>query len=370
MPDSDYDLISEFRIKSVKDILRIIWQPFVHLSPILNSDDKIAPLGRTNSGVPRPFSFGLWFRGQCDFSDPITPSAFRQSSYRFDEKNSFNELKLRLGSSHHNDMTSFEMLCLMRHHGLPARILDWSESPLVSLYFAISDDSNHDRDGVLTAMNAYRLNTYTSTVYENPGILSPTSFDVLHRSIMAQYMYYEDIQTRSIRTFKIRNDDIDKLTSEMLKFIDIEYENAQYNTYKENYFNKIRMPVAVIPKRNHPRMISQLSTFTVHGGKIVYSRENNMDVNPEIDVNNKELTWISNPLELDEINNTARSYHNNPFMIHFIVDKDSKPRIADELDRLGISAAMLFPEFEYQSDFVRKRWSFNEEEIPVYQDDN
>lgn len=46
-------------------------------------------------------------------------------------------------------------LLLARHFGLPTRLLDWSESPLVALYFAIGVP---DRDGCLWALQAGLLN--------------------------------------------------------------------------------------------------------------------------------------------------------------------------------------------------------------------
>jgi hypothetical protein len=47
-------------------------------------------------------------------------------------------------------------LLLMQHYRLPTRLLDWTESPLIAAYFAVS--SNPQADGVLWALDPFRLN--------------------------------------------------------------------------------------------------------------------------------------------------------------------------------------------------------------------
>ena len=95
-----------------------------------------------------------WFRGHTNARWPLVPGAFRKRTYGFaGEADARDQFELRaplflsdaLAQTTHEPENSWEWYFLMQHYGIPTRLLDWSESALTALYFALDGNERHDR---------------------------------------------------------------------------------------------------------------------------------------------------------------------------------------------------------------------------------
>ena len=87
----------------------------------------------------------LWYRGCGKASYELKPSLYRhkQSQTIEDilvlEKDLISRFRQRSIPFHSRVLTDpWEWLFLMQHYGVPTRLLDWSESPLMALFFAVT----------------------------------------------------------------------------------------------------------------------------------------------------------------------------------------------------------------------------------------
>lgn len=88
----------------------------------------------------------MYFRGQVrDW--PLSPSLARKSVTE-QERAKESECFRRLAEILPN-VNDWERATIAQHYGVPTRLLDWSENPLVGLYFALDDEKYDDEDGVI-----------------------------------------------------------------------------------------------------------------------------------------------------------------------------------------------------------------------------
>ncbi|WP_139070512.1 FRG domain-containing protein, partial [Aliivibrio fischeri] len=130
------------------------------------------------------------------------------------------------------NLNSWEVYALMQHHGLPTRLLDWSESALVALYFALTSEPEADGNRGVWYLEPGELNKLTTDrkeVYCPAGIIA-NKFEVSGGKIL----------------------NFDKYLPPNLTPLD---EDLDYPDF----------PLAIYASRNIKRIANQTGCFTVHG---------------------------------------------------------------------------------------------------------
>lgn len=165
----------------------------------------------------------LWFRGQSRSEWALDPKISRADDGRPESHllNRFRQSASYILQQPQQSLTDFDWLFLMQHHGAPTRLLDWTESALVGLYFCISE--NLDSEGAL-------------------WVLAPCDLNAIS-NYQPEYQY------------------------EIPSFEDSQLQNYAPKTVAAETKTRL-LPMAAIAVRNSPRMHAQQGVFTIaHRGE-------------------------------------------------------------------------------------------------------
>lgn len=160
----------------------------------------------------------IWFRGQSTFSWKLQPTFLRKDK-NVSEFTLITKFKQNASLLiNRPPLNYFDWLFQMQHHGVPTRLLDWTESALTALYFAVEDTESIRKDGALWVLLPTELNK-NANIYSDENHYIPS-------------------------------------------FEDIVLENYNPEVFHQEKNTKL-LPVAAIASRNNTRMQAQLGVFTI-----------------------------------------------------------------------------------------------------------
>lgn len=180
----------------------------------------------------------FWFRGSNNNQLSLVPGAYWRQNYQEHEVLlSFTQEAAIYGNV--GGLNEWNTYYLAQHHGVPTRLLDWTESFSASLFFAF-DNWDGENTPCIWMMQPDSFNYVTVKWW---GSISPENNAPTNNWLALKIITEEPLIVKGSDLAKDREKNAEK-------------EKWEYNN---------EYPLAIYPRKNNRRIAAQQGMFTVHG---------------------------------------------------------------------------------------------------------
>lgn len=256
-----------------------------------------------------------FYRGQSDYDWGFTPRLYREEL--LDKESILISEFLRIAPLEFQQMGYFDILVKMQHYGLPTRLLDTTLNPLVALFFACHGDAQKSKDGSVA-------------LFPNLPVFKPESSPI---SLIMKYAFdYSGI-----------NLDIERFMKDVFSSKELySAHSKEYKSIEDVLHTLVEVPFyAVLPTLNNQRILNQDGCFFVFGMKV---KNNIQSKNP----GNYHKPYYQ--FDTIEYNNLVEKLWTKSKLLR--IPSAKKDGIMEELEYIGITKNKMFPELEYQSEYI------------------
>lgn len=267
----------------------------------------------------------LFFRGEAQEHESIKPSVYRHDGWINNEDNMFREFILRNPNEFRDERSTFEKLVKMQHYSYPTRLLDITSNPLVALYSACEKYSN-DKDGELFVFSVpiSKVKFYDSDTVSVVSNIAKRPVDKLNISGFIKRK--GELEAKFIERFN---------KSDQIKYL--LHEIKEEKPYFLNIIQKEHLEDVwcVKPLLKNARIIKQDGAFLLFG------------------IKGAKNQYVEIPKDKYSVEEYEKKLH----VLQIIgIKKESKLKIMNTLEHLGISKDKLYPELDTTAEFLKDKY--------------
>lgn len=358
------------------------------LQPVRSLSEYLQRITDITSEEQNDHSQALFYRGHADSNWKLEPAVYRidqdGKSYRDVELQMYQEMLRRSPQAFQDCKTTFERLVKMQHYGLPTRLLDLTQSPLVALYFACCEKNESDNkcNGKVFVIKAKKENVYFQ---ESLPFNTFSEFDFQYslkeilQYTLLQYAY--EIREFCKNAENLETDDEDYkekmrgIKIGLLSYILVALEGNEEVLYKciiksISLCNSLKKEIEDMchVKKEYSYLLIQFWSMNNKIFQNISERYhlNISDIKSALDFVNSysEKRIIYPPLNNERIQKQQGAficfpkYRLGETEPHFSTEQitiagDKKTAILDELKTMGITQAYLFPELDVQANDIK-----------------